>query len=398
MPADTGGRIRTLNLLKHLAQEHEITFVCSVEINTEESVLDQMRQVCPRFIAVRQPQWDRNSWRYYLKLLANFASPYPFGVAKDHSPRLARQLRQLLATEKFDVLVCDFLHATINLRGLDSLPIVLFQHNVEAEIFRRYYLQQRNWLGKLFWLYQWRKMQRYEGQVSRELDCCVAVSETDKRTFQRDYGLTNVLTIDTGVDVQYFAGVEATRIPNRLVFTGSMDWLPNEDGMVWFVREILPMIHQRVPEVSLAIVGRQPGSRVMQLSNSSPQIMVTGRVDDIRPYLAEGTVFVVPLRIGGGTRIKIFEAMASGIPVVSTTVGAEGLQVQDGRHIYLADAPGAFAEAVIRLLQDPALARGMAAAAKALVTENGDWKIISRQFAEICLKTMLSRKATAHAN
>jgi glycosyltransferase involved in cell wall biosynthesis len=259
-------------------------------------------------------------------------------------------------------------------------------------------LQQKRWLGKLFWLYQWKKMQRYEGRVSQRVDHCIAVSETDRQTLRQDYGLTNVSTIDTGVDVTYFANYSATRRPHRMVFTGSMDWMPNEDAILWFARDVLPMIRRRVPEVSLAVVGRRPGSKVIQLSRSAPEIAVTGRVEDVRPYLAEAAVFVVPLRIGGGTRIKIYEAMASGIPVVSTTVGAEGLRVEPGRHILLADTPEAFADAVLWLLFNPSAAAQMATAAKALVTENNDWKIVSRQFAEICRKTMLDRKARADEN
>jgi sugar transferase (PEP-CTERM/EpsH1 system associated) len=398
IPADTGGRIRTLNIIKHLVADHDFTFVCAVDVNIEESALEQMRQICSSFFPVRQTQWDRSSWRYYLKLLANFASPYPFGVAKDYSPALVRRLHQLIAAERFDVLVCDFLQATINLQSIHTLPTVLFQHNVEAEIFRRYLLQQTSWLGRMFWLYQWKKMRRYEGRVAKQLDCCIAVSEADRKTFQRDYGLTNVSTIDTGVDVDYFASYRATQRPCHLVFTGSMDWMPNEDGILWFVHEILPIIRRRLPEVSLSIVGRRPGRKLVQLGQSAAEITVTGRVDDVRPHLAEAAVFVVPLRIGGGTRIKIFEAMASGVPVVSTTVGAEGLRVEDGRNILLADTPQTFAEAVVKLLSNASTAREIATAARNLVTQSNDWKIVARQFAEICLRTVSNRKARANEN
>lgn len=393
VPADTGGKIRTLNVVRHLAHEHDLTFISTVDLDTEEKVLEEMRRVCPRFIAIPHRHYHRTSWRYFLKLLVNFASPYPFGVAKDYSRALAREIRHL-AERDFDVLVCDFLHASINLQYVDSLPTVLFQHNVEAEIFRRHYLQQRNWLARLFWLYQWKKMRRYEGSVSRQLDCCIAVSETDKDRFQKDYRLTNVSTIDTGVDVGHFGALERRRVPQRLVFTGSMDWLPNEDGMLWFVREVFPAISQAVPGASLAIVGRRPGRKIQRLSETDPQVIVTGRVEDVRPYLAEGSVFIVPLRIGGGTRIKIFEAMAAGIPVVSTTIGAEGLRVEDGRHLLLANDASTFVQSVITLLRNPDRALQIAGAAKTLVMEKYDWKIISQQFSAICRKTVAHKKGS----
>jgi polysaccharide biosynthesis protein PslH len=388
LPPDTGGKIRSFNILRHLAQEHELTFVCALDPTTDERVLRQMHDVCPQFVAVAQKQWDRQSWRYFVKLLCNFASPYPFSVAKDSSPALVQKIRQLLAAQRFDVLVCDFLHASINLHGINGLPRILFQHNVEAEIFRRYYLRQTNPLLRAFWRHQWKKMQRYERRVAQELDCCIAVSEKDKLTLQKDYQLTNVATIGTGVDVKYFGVSNRARLPNRLVFTGSMDWLPNEDAMIWFVHEILPSIEPIIPDVSLTIVGRRPRKRVFKLCQRNPRVMVTGRVEDVRPFLAEGSVFVVPLRIAGGTRIKIFEAMASGIPVVSTTIGAEGLAVEHGRHILLADSPTSFAESVIRLLQSPALARELAHSAKTLVAENNDWRVVSQEFADICRETI----------
>lgn len=394
LPADTGGRIRSFNLIKHLSRKHQVTFVCSVDRNTAQDVLEEMARWCSRFIGIPTRQINSRNWLYFLRLAANFLSPTPFGVSKDYHPALAGRIRDLLKSERFDVLVCDFLHAAVNLKGINSVATVLFQHNVEAEIFRRYYLQQTGPLRKLFWLYQWKKMQRYESHTAEKLDCCVAVSPTDQLTFERDYKLSNVAHIDTGVDLDYFSSVTASRLPKRIVFTGSMDWLPNEDGVLWFVRDVLPEIRNCVPGVSFTVVGRKPSSKVRQLVDSFPDIQITGRVEDVRPYLAESSVFVVPIRIGGGTRIKIFEAMASGTPVVSTSVGAEGLPVVDQDHLLKADTAETFARAVVTLLRDQRLSARLAEQAKLFVSENFDWARISDQFSEVCSQTLRRKQGT----
>jgi glycosyltransferase involved in cell wall biosynthesis len=179
----------------------------------------------------------------------------------------------------------------------------------------------------------------------------------------------------------------------HLVFTGSMDWLPNEDGMTYFCREILPRIRQAEPEATVAIVGRSPTPAVKKLAET-PGVEVTGRVDDVRPHIARGAVYIVPLRIGGGTRLKIFEAMSMGKAVVSTTVGAEGLPVTPGRDIVLADEPARFAHAVVHLIRDQQTRRGIEAAARRLVVEKYDWSAVAGDF-ETALMRLTKGSAAA---
>jgi glycosyltransferase involved in cell wall biosynthesis len=179
--------------------------------------------------------------------------------------------------------------------------------------------------------------------------------------------------VPTGVDTSFFAPArEAAVDPHRLVFTGSMDWLPNEDAMLYFCREILPRIRRVEPGVTVSIVGRAPTPAVRRLA-ADPAIEVTGRVEDVRPHIARGAAYIVPLRIGGGTRLKIFEAMSMGRAVVSTSVGAEGLPVADGRDLLIADDPDRFADAVVRVLRDRDLRAGLERAARRLVVERYDW-------------------------
>jgi glycosyltransferase involved in cell wall biosynthesis len=234
---------------------------------------------------------------------------------------------------------------------------------------------------------QWRRMLRFERDALARFDLVLAVSQADRQTFTRLYPEAlkrPAHVVQTGVDTSYFAPQppSANARPDRrthLVFTGSMDWLPNEDGMLYFVREILPRIRKIEPDATLSIIGRTPTTAVRRLADEAG-IEVTGRVDDVRPHIAKGSVYVVPLRIGGGTRLKIFEAMAMGKAVVSTTVGAEGLPVTSGQNVMIADEPARFAHAVIHLIRDTESRRRIEAEARRLVVERYDWSAVALDF------------------
>jgi len=266
----------------------------------------------------------------------------------------------------------------------DRLPCpgILFTHNVEAEIWRRHAENAANPLSRYLLRQQWRRMLRFERTALGRFDLVLAVSEADRDTFQRLYPDTlrsPAHVVQTGVDTAYFAPSTAPGRPAHLVFTGSMDWLPNEDGMQYFVRDILPRIRQVEPDATLSIIGRSPTPAVKRLAEDAG-IEVTGRVDDVRPHIAAGAVYVVPLRIGGGTRLKIFEAMAMGKAVVSTTVGAEGLPVTPGQNIVIADEPARFAQAVVHMIRDGDARRKIEAAARRIVVDRYDWAAVAQDF------------------
>jgi glycosyltransferase involved in cell wall biosynthesis len=197
-----------------------------------------------------------------------------------------------------------------------------------------------------------------------------------------------VFDVPTGVDIDFFKPTgKAPEEAHNIVFTGSMDWLPNQDAMRHFVEDIMPLIKSQVPDATLTVVGRNPPASLVQLSKEDSSLRVTGRVDDVRPYIECAGAYVVPIRIGGGTRLKIFEAMAMEKAVVSTTVGAEGLPVTDGVELLLRDEPSAFAEAVIRVLTDQSCAADLGRRAAANVRRNHGWAQVSERFASICART-----------
>jgi glycosyltransferase involved in cell wall biosynthesis len=189
-----------------------------------------------------------------------------------------------------------------------------------------------------------------------------------------------VAAVPTGVDVSYFRPTAEAEAATDLAFVGSMDWMPNIDGAVWFVNEVLPLIKRKLPGCTLAVVGRTPGREVTELAQREPGIRITGTVADVRPWLWESKVSIVPLRIGGGTRLKIYEAMAAGTPVVSTTIGAEGLDISPGENILIADRPDAFAEACVRLLNNEAQRQRVAAAAARHVETKHSWEAAAMEF------------------
>ena len=236
---------------------------------------------------------------------------------------------------------------------------------------------------------QWRRMRSYEGAECRRAAHVVAVSEADRGTFVKDYGVTSVSAVATGVDTDFFhpSLTEAAR-PSEIVFTGSMDWMPNEDGITWFVQDVLPLVRSSVNGATLSIVGRNHTAGVQALATERGGIVVTGTVPDIRPYLERAAVVIVPLRVGGGTRLKIFEAMAMERAIVSTTIGAEGLPVTGGDDIRIADDATAFAAAVVQLLRDAPGARAIGIAAAAQVRQHFGWERVTSVFADACESTL----------
>lgn len=380
VPPDTGGKIRSFSLLRELARDHSITFF-SFYAAIKNDAHPDLTRVFDNVICVplRLPEskGPEEMLDYGMRLLSND----PYGVTKYCRPQVRARLHALLQHEAYDVIVCDFLAASGVIPWESPLPKILFTHNVEAEIWRRHYDVARNPLWKAVSRLEWRKMEKAERRYLRLADRVLTVSETDKNTFGAFLDPCKMTVIPTGVDVQYFQPTPVEETPSCLVFTGSMDWLPNEDGILYFADSIFPLIKRECPEVSLTVVGRKPSRKLQAVADSDKSIRLTGWVEDIRPFLAQGAVCIVPLRIGGGTRLKIFEAMAMGKAVVSTSVGAEGLPVESGENVILADAPEDFAQAVISLLRSPAERRRIGRSARTLVERDYSWRSVAEGFA-----------------
>jgi glycosyltransferase involved in cell wall biosynthesis len=382
-PVDTGGKIRTYHMLRELKQRHHVTYLALDDGTASPDAPECAAEYCHELIRVPHRTSSKFSLRFFGELLRNVGSQLPYAVEKYRSSEFWTQISR--EQMKADVVVCDFLFPSVNVQEPLSRPSVLFQHNVEALIWRRHADTQRNPLLRRLFHAQWRRMRDFERAACLRYDAVVAVSPQDRAIIEGDYGATLVRDVPTGVDTEYFRPSGSSEPdPCHLVFTGSMDWLPNDDAMKYFAKAIFPRIRAACPDVSLTIVGRNPFPGVTALSRESRNIKVTGQVADVRPYMERAAVYVIPLRIGGGTRLKVFEAMAMGKAIVSTSIGVEGLPIVNGTDALVADEPDAFADAIIGLLRDRGFARRLGEAAADKVRTRFGWAPVADAFVEAC--------------
>ena len=319
------------------------------------------------------------SARFLASLVRSWASSYPVDLWKWRVPQMRDALERMIAREPFDLLVADFLFAEPNLPARRTMPVVFFSHNVEYLIWKRLAGVEKSIPRRLLLEVEWRKVRGAEMRAVRRATRTVAVSPGDRDVFAADAPGAAIDVVPTGVDIDYYSPGGRPQVRRRLVFSGSMDWYPNEDAILYFAEQIWPLLRYAAPDISLTVVGRHPTARLIEAS-AAAGITITGTVDDVRPHIDEAELYVVPLRVGGGTRLKIFEALAMGKAVVSTTIGAEGLGLEPGRHFAVADTPEAFGSAVLTLLDNPDRRNQLGTAGRELVRARYAWPQVAREF------------------
>lgn len=383
-PLDQGGKIRTTGILRAMrGGAFEIVLASPAPPGWQDHAA-AIATACDRFVPWPAPRQGR------LGRALALAGALPVSVATDVSVHGHAVVAQELAGGP-DVVVVDFPHAAVLAPARLPVPSVLFTHNVEAEILERHAAVARG-----LWQHVWRreaaKMQAFERDVLRRFDTVVAVSARDGRALAERYGLADVALIDTGVDLDFYPFHAPAAQAGTVVFSGAMDSRSNIDGITFLMDEVWPLVVAARPDARMRVVGRNPpAALVAKAERLGLAWSFTGFVDDIRPHVLAGDVAVIPLRVGSGTRLKAFEAMALGRPVVSTPLGMEGLDVQAGTHFLAADGGPAFAAAILRLLDAPALRRAIATAARAELEARFSWTQVGRQFEAICLRTAAAR-------
>jgi glycosyltransferase involved in cell wall biosynthesis len=380
-PATSGKRLRTLNLMLQVAQRHRITYVGRCGTDSEEA------RVAPAFlrehniepILVPHPVPSKSGLAFYSRLFANLFAAWPYSVTSHQSEPMRQAITQLAGRERVDLWQLEWTAYLPMIEPTVPGPRVVIAHNVDTLIWQRYYENEPNWLKKAFLQTQWNKFRRFETDAFRRLATrVVAVSEEDAKLIRESFGQPNVDVVDNGIDRAYFEQAAGQRDPTRILFLGALDWRPNLDAIGLLLDKIFPRVHAQEPGTKLVIVGRHPPAGLVERARQTAGVELHADVADVRPFLAGSGVMAVPLRIGGGSRLKILEALACGLPVVSTRVGAEGLLVKPGED-YVQAEEDAMADALVNAVRNPGPMQALAEHGRRLVLDTYDWSVLAKK-------------------
>jgi glycosyltransferase involved in cell wall biosynthesis len=363
-PLDSGYRLHFWYVLQALSQEgHETVLASFVGPGQDASILNPLRKCAERLELV---PFAVNTYEKlnYLKLARGFFSTVPYSSLRYVSSDFAATLSRLLRSEHFDAIICDQVYAVVNLPSDVAPPVIADTFQVPYFLLRRYAQHFRNPLKRLYAWVEAEKTRRWEASMLGRLSALGVCSDLDGELFRRLYPAVRIVNIPNVVDTGQYKPDTVSEEQNRLLYCGAMNWYPNQDAVQFFAEAIFPELQKQVPDVRLVAAGRSPSESFRRRFAFLPEIEFTGTVPDMCPEFARAAVFVVPLRIASGTRLKILEAAAMARPIVSTRVGAEGLDFADGKEIVLADDPRDFAHAVADLLSDPERRRALGQAAR----------------------------------
>lgn len=377
-PPQNGHAQRTYNLIREAAKHHEVHLVAFAQKPSEMKSIQQMKDVCVSAQAFRVKH-KVSQFHFAIGLFMNVFSKKPYECARYDNPEMRQAIRNLVVKDRFDILHCDTLVLSVYQNELPNVPMVLVNHNVESILNRRRAARETNPLARLYIGLQARKLEAYEREVCARVHGCVVVSDQDKASLMELVPSCDPVVVTNGVDLDFFApGSEKEVKHDAIVFCGGLYWVPNADGIHWFATRVLERVRKVIPTASLTIIGSDPPGKVSAL-HAPPSITVTGFLEDVRPLIRGAACVVVPLMVGGGSRLKILDALSMSKPVVSTTIGCEGLNVTHGRDILVCDTEDEFAQGVVKVLQDRELAQSLGRNGRRLVQEQYGWEMLGKK-------------------
>jgi len=368
-PLITGDRLTIFNYIKHLSRQHEITLISFIESKKELEYLEKLKPFCKRIETVLQKPIQS-----YLSCVVRLFSGYPLQVSYFYSKKMSSRIRNVLAQDNFDLIYIHTIRMAEYVKDINSYPKVLALQISMSLNYRRLKLSSRNIFKKIFYWYEYNKVRTYEVGMTRLYDKCLLISQADRDELEKISKIDNIFLNPHGVDFRYF--VPDSRIKkeeNSIVFTGNMKYAPNVDAIVYFCREIYPIIKREISNLKVYIVGMSPARSIKSLA-AEPNIIVTGFVKDIRFYSNICQVGIDPLRIGAGLQNKILEGMSMGLPMVVSSIANEGIGAVNGENILIADGKNDFAMQVIRLLRDEALRNRLSKSAREFIEREFTWE------------------------
>ncbi len=384
LPTNDGHCLRTFNLLQQVSLKHEIHLLSFVKYEEEYGHIDQLKEICASVKLLPLKEND-SQLATFVTLLKSIFSDKPFVFHKYNKTHMSDAIKGVLEKENIDIVHFDMLPLYCYRELIGDIPVLLNQHNIESALLKRRVEAEPFW-RKWFFAKQQYLLENYEVEAMRGVDAVAVCSGPDQVTARNMAPETPVDVIPNGVDTVFFENSGGnTEKPFSLIFVGGLNWYPNLEGLQWFDREVLPLLVKEFPDIRIQLVGRQ-----IPVSWKHPDsFQVHGFVDDIRPYLEQASLFIVPLRVGGGTRLKILDAFSMGKAVLSTSIGAEGLGGVDGQHLVLADSADEFAKSVIALCTDSSRRQLLAENSRKFVLDNYRWEAIGERlcslYSKICL-------------
>jgi sugar transferase (PEP-CTERM/EpsH1 system associated) len=379
-PPHGGVLQRGFNLIREIGRRNEVHLLAFVHPDVLGSVelLDESRKALGEHCRKIEyfDLWPKKSKVHQTAgLLWGGMSELPFSVLAHRSGVFEASMAEVLRREEIDLVHYDTLALAQFSRDTKGVPRVLTHHNIESQLMKRRADTESNPLAKFYLSQQARKISAYELAECGKFDLNIFVSDTDAASLKNRLPGIRAEVIPNGVDLQYFKLDPTDDVAGKptLIYTGGMNMFANRDAVLFFLREIWPAIKQEIPEVRFYAVGQDPPSELLRMADGDSSVVVTGYVDDIRPLVAQSAVYVVPLRVGGGTRLKILDAMAMERAIISTSVGAEGINVTSGKNILLVDAPSEFAARTLELLRNPDLRAKLGLEARKLVESEYSW-------------------------
>ncbi len=374
-PPDSGPKIKTWNVIKYLAQHHEVTLVSFVR-GDQSAEVNHLKNYCR---AVYTVPMHRGGWGDGWYMIKSLIMHQPFLMVRDNRAAMHQVIKQVTTQTQFDIVHVDQLNMAQYAEQVTGAGKILDAHNALWLLYKR--LWQTMTPGPKKWLLgrDWHLLKQYEGEICRRFEGLLTVSEEDKVALQEAAGQSlDATVIPIAIDTDEVVRVRSYAEADHILHIGTMFWPPNVDGILWFLREIFPLIQAQRPETTFDVVGAKPPPEIMAYNSNGSGVNVTGYVVDPTPYLEATGVMVVPLRAGGGMRVKILNALAQGLPIVTTTLGCEGIAIEPGQHLLIADTPEDFAQATLSLLEDKKLANELGDNGRHLIQSTYDYRAACR--------------------